>query len=92
MINLDDTLVIVTADHGHTMSFGGYQTRGSDIRGLVDEPELADDGKPFSILSYAQGKGFGTHLKAIGMYYVISDISYHIICQKKDIISFISYS
>ncbi len=33
MINLDETLVIVTADHGHTMEMSGYQTRGADIRG-----------------------------------------------------------
>jgi hypothetical protein len=28
-----ETLIIVTADHGHTMTMAGYQTRGSDIRG-----------------------------------------------------------
>ena len=35
MINLDETLVIVTADHGHTMEMSGYQTRGADIRGKL---------------------------------------------------------
>ena len=30
-----DTLIIVTADHGHTMSMAGYQTRGADIRGII---------------------------------------------------------
>ena len=33
MLNLDETLVIVTADHGHTMEMAGYQSRGSDVRG-----------------------------------------------------------
>ena len=29
-----DTLIIVTADHGHTMAMAGYQNRGADIRGI----------------------------------------------------------
>ena len=33
MVNLEETLIVVTADHGHTMTMGGYQTRGVDIRG-----------------------------------------------------------
>jgi alkaline phosphatase len=33
MTNREDTLIIVTADHGHTMEMTGYQTRGSDVRG-----------------------------------------------------------
>ena len=33
MTNREDTLIIVTADHGHTMTMSGYQSRGSDIRG-----------------------------------------------------------
>jgi alkaline phosphatase len=33
MTNREDTLIIVTADHGHTMEMTGYQSRGSDIRG-----------------------------------------------------------
>ena len=34
LVNIEETLIIVTADHGHTMSMGGYQTRGADIRGI----------------------------------------------------------
>lgn len=62
-----DTLVIVTADHGHTMAFGGYPQRGNPITGLVrsaardgspsDELTLASDAKPFTTLSYANGPG-----------------------------------
>ena len=33
MVDLKETLIIVTADHGHTMTIGGYQSRGADIRG-----------------------------------------------------------
>ena len=29
----DDTLIIVTADHSHTMAIMGYARRGTDIRG-----------------------------------------------------------
>ena len=33
MVEISETLIIVTADHGHTMSMSGYQSRGADIRG-----------------------------------------------------------
>ncbi len=62
-----DTLIIVTADHGHTMSFAGYPRKGSNILGLVtaspeDENQrdgyaLAADGKPYTTLGYANGPG-----------------------------------
>merc|ERR1712012_1392670 len=52
---LDETLIIVTADHGHTMNMAGYQSRGRDIRSFVD------DGLPYAILSYAQCKGYYEH-------------------------------
>ena len=31
----DDTLIIVTADHGHSMVMGGYPKRGADVRGIL---------------------------------------------------------
>lgn len=62
-----DTLIIVTADHGHTMAFQGYQVRGNPILGLVHgpdadggrnpDPQLAADGKPYTTLGYANGPG-----------------------------------
>ena len=61
LVSTDDTLVIVTSDHSHTMTMGGYQTRGSDIRGLVDT-DTGRDKLPYTILSYAQGPAFDTHL------------------------------
>ena len=33
MTDPSETLIIVTADHGHTMTMGGYNRRGTDIRG-----------------------------------------------------------
>ncbi|WP_371398353.1 alkaline phosphatase [Fretibacter rubidus] len=59
-----DTLIIVTADHSHVMTFAGYPKRGNPILGPVvgvgkDTPNLADDGKPYTTLSYANGRGFG---------------------------------
>jgi alkaline phosphatase len=55
----DDTLVIVTADHSHTMTFAGYSKRDSDILGLVKEQDgqntLAKDKKPYTALGYANG-------------------------------------
>ena len=32
---MEDTLIIVTSDHGHTMSFGSFASRGSDIMGKL---------------------------------------------------------
>ena len=62
-----DTLVVVTADHAHTMVFTGYSRRGNDILGkavgsIREEhgPEFARDslGLPYTTLSYANGPGY----------------------------------
>jgi alkaline phosphatase len=63
-----DTLIVVTADHGHVFEIGGYPVRGNPILGKVrsyapnGEPEagysLDLDGLPFTTLSYANGPGF----------------------------------
>lgn len=62
----DDTLILVTADHSHTLSFVGYPVRGNPILGKVrehghdDAPQLARDalGLPYTTLSYANGPGY----------------------------------
>jgi alkaline phosphatase len=67
-VNLNETLIIVTADHGHAMSIAGYPARGNPILGKVqsltangrveNEPALAEDGRPYTTLGYINGPGF----------------------------------
>lgn len=63
----DDTLILVTADHAHTLTFVGYPARGNPILDKVREPgrdgaqgEFARDatGLPYTTLSYANGPGY----------------------------------
>jgi alkaline phosphatase len=69
MTSADDTLILVTADHSHTLSFVGYPARGNPILGKVtvkpgsegqDPAELALDatGLPYTTLSYSNGPGY----------------------------------
>ncbi len=53
--NDQDTLIVVTADHGHVMTFSGYPTRGNDIMGIAG---IADDNLPYATLMYDNGPGF----------------------------------
>jgi alkaline phosphatase len=56
MTSENDTLIIVTADHGHTLAIQGYPPKGNDILGLSGSLARAD-GKPYTTLSYANGPG-----------------------------------
>lgn len=66
-VNLDETLIIVTADHSHTLFIQGYPARGNNILGLVREigPDgeiepnytVDRDKKPFTTLGYSNGLG-----------------------------------
>jgi alkaline phosphatase len=67
LVDLSETLVLVTADHSHVFTLAGYPTRGNPILGLVvenddrgnpqAEPALAADGQPFTSVGYANGPG-----------------------------------
>lgn len=67
-VDLNETLIVVTADHSHTLAIQGYPMRGNNILGLVREvgssgeaePEYRKDrlGLPFTTLSYANGPGY----------------------------------
>ena len=61
LVNTDETLILVTADHSHVMSMAGYTPRGNPILGLSNgadgKPNLAADGKPYTTLGYQNGPG-----------------------------------
>ncbi|MHC5110903.1 MAG: alkaline phosphatase, partial [Planctomycetota bacterium] len=68
MTDRNDTMIIVTADHSHVFTMGGYPVRGNPILGKViqpgaggaptDKPAKASDGRPFTTLAYTNGPGY----------------------------------
>lgn len=62
MTDREETLLIVSADHSHVFTMAGYPQRGNPIFGLAveqeqTEPRKAKDGKPYTVLGYANGPG-----------------------------------
>jgi len=54
----NDTLLMVTADHGNVMTLGGYSDRGNPIFGITvqdGEVQRALDGKRYTSLLYTSG-------------------------------------
>ncbi|XP_063607026.1 membrane-bound alkaline phosphatase-like [Penaeus indicus] len=56
MTSQEDTLIVVTADHAHTMSINGYPSRHTDILGLADFSD--EDYMPFTTILYGNGPGY----------------------------------
>lgn len=56
MTDPKETLVVVTADHSHTLSMAGYSRRGTPIMGMDEQQQRDVDGVPYSTLNYAIGK------------------------------------
>lgn len=62
-VDMNETLIIVTADHSHVFTIAGYAKRGNPILGKVvsvgsDVPALAADNLPYTTLGYTNGRGF----------------------------------
>lgn len=62
-VDMSETLIIVTADHSHTLTIAGYPKRGNPILGKVvapgkTEPTLASDDNPYTTVSFANGRGY----------------------------------
>ncbi|XP_063695533.1 alkaline phosphatase-like [Culicoides brevitarsis] len=57
----EETLIVVTADHSHTFTVGGYPERGNDILDVGDFSRL--DGLPFLTLAYANGMSYFDHFE-----------------------------
>jgi len=66
--NRSETLIIVTADHSHLLTMGGYARRGNPILGKVVTTESAREaptlqaedalGQPYTTLLYTMGPGY----------------------------------
>ncbi|XP_022794922.1 alkaline phosphatase-like isoform X2 [Stylophora pistillata] len=61
IVQKDDTLITVTADHSHVFTIGGYTKRGNPVLGVqvnVDGKEANDSfGKAYTALGYFDGPG-----------------------------------
>lgn len=58
LLNMEETLIIVTADHSHSFTLNGYPERGNDILGFGNKKPSQE---PYETLSYANGPGFFYH-------------------------------
>jgi len=59
----NETLILVTADQGQSLTIAGYPRRGNPVLGKVvasgkSDPFQASDALPYTTLGYANGRGF----------------------------------
>ena len=74
MTSREDTLIIVTADHSHSITFNGYAERGNNILGTFIDTQRkyfvhqnqthTGEPSPYTTISYANGPGFYNHFNA----------------------------
>lgn len=57
LVNLSNTLLVVTADHSHVFTFGGFPRRGNLILGVDNLPSDLDQ-LPYTTLLYGNGPGY----------------------------------
>ncbi|XP_060647573.1 alkaline phosphatase 4 [Drosophila nasuta] len=61
MTDSDETLILVTADHSHSVTFNGYPQRGADILGAANLHKPRDP-MVYETITYANGPGYFDHL------------------------------
>ena len=84
MTNQEDTLIIVTADHGHAVTMSGYPERGNPILGFGNYSDIdyfiyntKNESQPFTTIGYANGPGFNFHFdRNIGFWKNIENETY----------------
>ncbi|KAH8311696.1 hypothetical protein KR044_007585, partial [Drosophila immigrans] len=61
MTDSEETLILVTADHSHAVTFNGYPKRGADILGAANLHKPKDP-MVYETITYANGPGYFDHL------------------------------
>jgi len=85
MVDVKETLVLVTADHSHAVTMSGYPTRGNNVLGTVYNLESGylfmktneNKTQPYQTISYANGPGNKDHFDSEkGFWRNISQMNY----------------
>ncbi len=75
---LENTLIVVTADHDHTLVFNGYPKRGNPVLDVVrdyasGEPKKDADGKTFTTLVFGNGPNRPDHREDVASGTALAD-------------------
>jgi alkaline phosphatase len=68
---LDETLLVITADHSHVFTMGAYSSRGSNVLGFgsLEQLNVSDiDKLPVNIIAYGNGPNFQAPRNATYLY------------------------